>query len=413
MSTSIQNATVPSITSLSPLGPFLTSSSSSLLQRQISSTKPPQVEQATASAIPQVQRPEFQVFSFFPTIRPEADRSGGSVAAVPAAARDPPTASAPPPARAEASLSVGVKRPGVVRPSGSPRTLPSGDAEQVLSADLPSTRFPPAARIAPQQPTKSRQPPTAFQDLPADKEEEELFVFRRPEPKESSSAALVTGNQHQLQVDIVQPQQAQSRNFNLDDIFVFKPNNRTPLSRLVFEDYADETVDRPSILTVESGSRQQSTALPVSRQPSFSFFPAVTPHPVEMSSTKQDLFRPLESQLTFSSDPSSSLFSFTGSNHLDVREPNDDIVVNSQLIGLVSPTLSEPRPVASLVSSFVEDSAGGNNFAVVRASTNLTPDTTGPDQLTAFQQATTTPRYNVLCCVHVFVVKSTFKCGCG
>jgi hypothetical protein len=64
----------------------------------------------------------------------------------------------------------------------------------------------------------------------------------------------------------------------------------------------------------------------------------------------------------------------------------EDQVLGSHVISLGSSAQGESRPLTSLVNSFVEDHR--DNFAVVRASTNLTPDLVSTDVL-----ATTTPRY--------------------
>jgi hypothetical protein len=234
----------------------------------------------------------------------------------------------------------------------------------------PPARFPSAARGAP-QPT--RQPPTTFQELQigggGGGEEETLFVFQRPQLEDSEDSTVEEEEAAQLQPQSNSHQQQQHPHpIRLEDMFVFRPNNRTPLSRLVFEedDFAAETVGRPSVLTTTTTVQLSPSPSP----PSFSFFPAVTPTP------QSELFRPLESLLTFAGSPSSSSSSsfVDGSNHIDgghVRGGHDDLLLGGS---------SEPlrRDFADL----------RNEFAIVRATTNLTPDVTSPLQL-----ATTTPRY--------------------
>jgi hypothetical protein len=399
----IKNGTVPSITSLSPVGPFLSTPSG---PRQISSTKQPLLlETTTTPAGPQVQRPDFQVFSFFPTVRPEEDRTGGGGGA-PAVAEAARSTTSPFLLDAgSTSLTARAKRPEVVRPGGSTRHQDDRQEAAAGAAEAQQGRFLPAERIPPRSPLQqaSRLPPTAFQDLVDEpKEDAELFIFRRPEVDDNiqptvdtvigsvSNALFQEGQEADKvsQAGQAGPSQAlNNRNFNLEDMFVFRPNNRTPLSRLVqnYDDYADETVGRITVLG-QSNSLHEDVS--EGGQPTFSFFPAVAT--LAEPPTKQEIFRPLDSQLPLRSIDNNILLSGSEGGHQLIRfsggQEAEDQVLGSHVISLGSSAQGESRPLTSLVNSFVEDHR--DNFAVVRASTNLTPDLVSTDVL-----ATTTPRY--------------------
>jgi len=370
------------------------------------------VLESATPASPQIQRPDFQVFSFFPTVRPEEERTGGGGGSPVETARSTTTPSSPDAGRT--SLTARVKRPEVVRPGGSTRTQDEQQEAQAGTAGSLEGRFLPSERITP-RPTQqhaSQQPPAAFQDLfDENNEEGELFIFQRPEADESNQPTMETVSgfvnallNHQAQEseqvhhsNQAEPSKAQNRNFNLDDMFVFKPNNRTPLSRLIqnYDDFADETVGRITVLGQSNGLKDD---VPDLGQPTFSFFPAVTPNPVSFAVpptlSTQEIFQPPDAQLLFTGPPLRSIdnnFILSGSEGgqlIDFKSGQEvnDLGLGSQLVGLGSSGSGESRPLSGLVSSFVEDHR--DNFAIVRASTNLTPDLASTEVL-----VTTTPRY--------------------
>ncbi len=166
------------------------------------------------------------------------------------------------------------------RPGSSSRALAGEQEAQIQSVIGPTAAsFLSEAGTSSRPPTEaaSRQPPTAFRHLPAAplKDEGELFVFRKPGDEENSflsaaSAASPAATSLLLQGQITaeaeglidRGAQSQQRGRKLDDLFVFKPNNRTPLSRLVqnFEDFADETVGRITVLG-QPDSFHQATSI--------------------------------------------------------------------------------------------------------------------------------------------------------